>query len=237
MVDARDTAREAIKILRQVRSTFGNNRVLTGSAFLANKPGYAITCAHVVSDGNERALSIRVGDKNASIAALHPKLDLAVLRVAETETSTYGNSRQLDLGTSLMFAGYPTGLTGASVFSGMLSAQGANLLRSPKCRLLQVNGMINAGNSGGPLLVAGTNAVVGVITAKHVPLLTEVDKLLGILKSMPQFPSEVGIGKIDFASFVNHTMQSFAVIAGSLRLVQVGTGYAVPIDLLPDIKE
>lgn len=237
MIDARSTASEAIRVLRQVKSTFSRNRMLTGSAFLAAKPGYVITCAHVVFDNNENALSIKVGGKDATIVALHKNLDIAVLKVSETETSSYGNSRNLELGVPLIFAGYPTGVAGPSVFSGILSAQGNNLISSPKCRILQVNGMINSGNSGGPLFIAGTNEIVGVITAKHVPLLTEVDKLLDLLKNMPQFPSEVGIGQIDFAKFVNHTIQSFRVIAGSLRLVQIGTGYAVPIDLLPEIKE
>ena len=103
-----------------------------------------------------------------------------------------------------------------------------------KCQrehLIQINGMINAGNSGGPLLNSH-GEVIGVITAKFVPLLVEVDKLLEILKQIPQFPSEVVIGQIDFSKFVNLMIQALSTISGSLRLVQVGTGYAVPTKLL-----
>ena len=64
-------------------------------------------------------------------------------------------------------------------------------------------------------------------------LLEQVDKLLEILRAIPQFPSEVIIGSIDFARFVNLNVQALTTVAGSLRLVQVGTGYAVPIELLP----
>ena len=130
-----------------------------------------------------------------------------------------------------MFAGFPTGVLGPSLFSGILSAHGENLAQYPRCRLLQINGMINLGNSGGPVLKVGDQAVVGVITAKYVPLLQEIDKLRDILRSIPQFPSEVGIGQVDFSKFVNLTTRALLSVSGSLRMVQVGIGYAIPIDL------
>jgi len=132
----------------------------------------------------------------------------------------------------LVFAGLPVGVTGPSVFFGILSARGKGLITQPKCELLQINGMINLGNSGGPVFKSGSKSVIGVVTAKFVPLLREIDKLNEILKSIPQFPSEVAVGQIDFSKFVNLMIQALRSISGSLRLVQVGTGYAVPTNLL-----
>lgn len=74
------------------------------------------------------------------------------------------------------------------------------------------------------------------MTAKFVPLLREIDNLRDILRNIPQFPSEVGVGQIDFSKFVNLTVSALRSISGSLRLVQVGTGYAVPINLMPQLR-
>ena len=70
--------------------------------------------------------------------------------------------------------------------------------------------------------------MIGVVTAKYVPLLTEIDKLTETLEGIPQLPSDVRIAQIDFASFVNLTIRSMWQLGAVLRLVQVGTGWAVP---------
>ena len=93
--------------------------------------------------------------------------------------------------------------------------------------MVQIAGMINNGNSGGPLLDAN-GAILGVITAKYVPLLREIDRLRQDLEKIPQFPRDVAIGQIDFSAFVNLTIKSMWQIAAVLRLVQVGTGWVVP---------
>jgi S1-C subfamily serine protease len=99
--------------------------------------------------------------------------------------------------------------------------------------LIQIAGMINNGNSGGPLIDVVSRAVVGMVTAKYVPLLMEIEQLARGLKEIPQFPSSVGLGDIDFAKFVNLTVQSMWQLAAVLRLVQVGTGWAVPARYFP----
>ncbi len=97
--------------------------------------------------------------------------------------------------------------------------------------------MINSGNSGGPVFRAGDTLVVGVVTAKFMPLLREIDNLRDILRNIPQFSSEMGVGQIDFSRFVNLTVSVLRSISGSLRLVQVGTGYAVPMNLMPQLRK
>lgn len=226
-----DTAKEAIRILRYIECSFPDGTNKFGSGFLGPKPGFVFTAAHVVRDNGTNASAIKVNGNKATIKSIREDIDVAVLATAEKDVSTFGTTQSLQLGDSLMFAGHPTGVTGPSLFSGVLSAQGTNLIRSPKCRLLQINGMINSGNSGGPVLAVGSLEIIGAITAKYVPLLLEIDKLRDILRSIPQFPSEVGIGKVDFSKFVNLMIQALLSVSGSLRLVQVGIGYAIPIDL------
>jgi hypothetical protein len=67
-----------------------------------------------------------------------------------------------------------------------------------------------------------------MVTAKYVPLLQEIDRLTLALAAIPQFPRDVVIGTIDFSAFVNVTIKSMWQLGAVLRLVQVGTGWAVP---------
>jgi S1-C subfamily serine protease len=226
-----DTAKEAIRVLCYIETSFPDGSKKTGSGFFTPKPGILLTSAHVVREAGINASAIKVNKYDAVIKSVHEDIDIAVLSTTQKETALFGSTQSLQLGDQLMFGGFPIGVSGPSLFSGILSSQGTNLIRYPKCRLLQINGMINSGNSGGPVFKAGSLEVIGIVTAKYVPLLLEIDKLREILRNIPQFTSEVGIGKIDFSKFVNLMIQALLSVSGSLRLVQVGIGYAVPIDL------
>lgn len=226
------TALEALRIIRNVKATFSDGSQKIGSGFVGLDSNTVITCAHVVSEIGQSLTELRVGSYEASILDIFPDKDLAILRCSDAETCKIGDSSGLVVGNQVIFAGIPSGVNVPSVFYGIISARGEALVEFPRCELIQINGMINSGNSGGPIFKAGSTEVVGVITAKFVPLLKEIDNLRNILKRIPQFLSEVAVGQIDFSKFVNLTMQALRSISGSLRLVQVGTGYAVPINLL-----
>lgn len=232
MASPSETAKEAIRILRQIKVSFSDGTQKSGSGFIGPESNMVITCAHVVSEPGKTVSRVSINDKPADIETIHKGIDLAILSTDEPRTAELEKSTSLELGDQLMFSGFPTGVLGPSLFSGVLSAHGENLAKYPRCRLFQINGMINLGNSGGPVLRVGSQAVVGVITAKYVPLLQEIDKLRDILRNIPQFPSEVGIGKVDFSKFVNLTTRALLSVSGSLCLVQVGIGYAIPIDML-----
>lgn len=226
-----EAAEACLQSLVKIDSHFPDGKNLTGSGFAGDRPNEIVTCDHVVFDSGNEATRVLVDGREVSILERHRDIDVAILSCNSPNPSRFNDSGDPEIGAQIYFAGYPSGVKTASVFQGMISAIGEHLISTPSCKVYQINGMINSGNSGGPL-VAIDGTVLGVITAKYVPLLLEVDKLLKILKEMPQFPSEVGIGKIDFSKFVNMMIASLKVIAGSLRLVQVGTGYAVPISLL-----
>lgn len=234
IIEFSETAKEALRILRSVSSEFSNRARKTGSGFVGPEPNTVLTCAHVVQEQGKNPTWLTVSGKPAQIREVRRELDLAVLTTDDNEVCRMGQVADLEIGDPLMFAGYPTGVTGPSVFSGTLSAKGTGLIKNPQCYLLQLNGMINHGNSGGPVLKVGTNAVVAAVTAKYVPLLVEVQKVRDIVTGIPQFPSGTIISGIDFSKFVNLTIQAFAAISGSLLLVQVGTGYAVPLELWYD---
>lgn len=225
--------KEAMRIVRTLEVRFPTGPSKSGSAFLAPARGRLITCAHVVvNDQGQRATRILVSHPTgaryeAKLATVVEPHDLASLETAEAESPPAVQVGIPDVGEQVVFAGLPQGLAWASVFPGMVSAVGTGLLSLPRCELIQISGMINNGNSGGPLL-STTGAVLGVITAKYVPLLREVEKLTQDLAKIPQFPRDVSIGQIDFSTFVNMTIKSMWQLGAVLRLVQVGTGWAVP---------
>ena len=163
------------------------------------------------------------------------KFDLARLEAAAETDSCDSDIDLPEPGAPLVFAGLPQGLSVPSVFPGMVSAIGVGLVRAPKCELIQIAGMVNNGNSGGPLLHSETGRVLGVVTAKYVPLLEAIDRMVDSLEAIPQFPSEVEVQKIDFGRFVNMTVRGLWQVAAVLRLVQVGTGWAVPAKFFGEV--
>jgi S1-C subfamily serine protease len=226
-------AKEAMRIVRSLEVHFASGPSKTGSAFIAPARGRLLTCAHVViDDQGQRASRVLVGaptggSYEAKVLTTDESVDLACIEAAETVEPSKAQDDLPEVGEQIVFEGSPQGVTRSSVFPGMISAVGAGLISFPRCEVVQIAGMINNGNSGGPLLDA-KGAVLGVITAKYVPLLREIDKLRQDLEKIPQFPRDVVIGQIDFSAFVNLTIKSMWQMAAVLRLVQVGTGWAVP---------
>lgn len=222
-----------MRIVRSLEVHFASGPSKTGSAFIAPAKGKLLTCAHVViDDQGRRATSVLVrtptgANYEAKVLAIDESVDLACIEAAETIEPSKAEENFPRVGEQVVFAGSPQGVKRSSVFPGMISAVGAGLISSPRCEIVQIAGMINNGNSGGPLLDA-KGAVLGIITAKYVPLLREIDKLTQDLEKIPQFPRDVAIGQVDFSAFVNLTIRSMWQMAAVLRLVQVGTGWAVP---------
>lgn len=229
--------KEAMRIVRTLHVHFPSGPSKSGSAFLAPANGRLLTCAHVVvNDQGQKATRVLVSVPDGSryestVEQVDESHDLATLKIEETETPPKSRTTLPEVGEQVIFAGLPQGLTKASVFPGMVSAVGSGLVSKPPCDLVQMAGMINNGNSGGPV-VDVTGNVVGVVTAKYVPLLQEVDRLTRDLAAIPQFPRDVIIGPVDFSAFVNVTIKSMWQLGAVLRLVQVGTGWAVPAKYL-----
>lgn len=224
----------AIRIVRSVQAHFPTGGPQTGSAFVV-APGKLATCAHVVRNeagqtANRVILTDRTGATfGATVSRFSDSYDLACLDAPSDQTA----APQVDLnlptiGRPVILAGSPRGVKRPAIFPAMISDVGAGFIKSPRCELIQIAGMLNNGNSGGPLLDSSNGNILGVVTAKYVPLMMEIEKLLQFLKTVPQAPDNVAIGGIKFGPFFNFTIASVGQLAEVLRLVQVGTGWAVP---------
>ncbi len=148
-----------------------------GSGFVISPAGYVITNQHVVSGQTEIALTVfsqengslkRTEIKDASLIALSPALDLALLKIAPPESLKLhalplAPDEALRAGDTVWAVGSPLGLE-RSAASGVVSLPS----RLIDDRLfVQTTAQVNPGNSGGPL-INRRGEVVGVNNMKIV---------------------------------------------------------------------
>jgi uncharacterized membrane protein len=169
------------KAVFQVRGAAGEGVTVTGTAFVVDAQGYAITNYHVV-EGVQSATA-KFSDLSAEVdvelIAVQPKYDLALIRVRFADAAAAAGRPFLSVsqsapavGSEVWALGYPSGL-GFTVTKGIVSGirevkalpdkLKKSLRYEPTSRWVQTDCTINSGNSGGPL-IAGDGSVVGVNT-------------------------------------------------------------------------
>lgn len=142
------------------------NRSALGSGFLYDNQGHIITNNHVVGDAKLVDVTFTNGDRlRANVTAVDPYIDIAVLKVIESQNNTLdqtqlrplpqGNSLALIVGDQVIAIGNPYGLAG-TMTTGIVSQVG-RLVPAPGVPysvpdVIQTDAAINPGNSGGPLL-------------------------------------------------------------------------------------
>jgi S1-C subfamily serine protease len=150
-----------------------------GSAFLVDN-GIIVTNAHVVAGCTANELVVRsAAGKGVTISALRldPLRDLAALTpghpisggLALAETSA------LSIGAQVRTWGHPLGYNGPPPLLSVGYLSGL-IAHSPSAgsvvKHLIVNAAFNSGNSGGPLLKADGDEVIGVVVSKARPIFT-----------------------------------------------------------------
>lgn len=207
-----------------------------GTGLLIDKKGTILTCAHVIQPEGIDADSIKiVRDKeyDPEIIKLDADSDIAILRVKNLEGhADFLNYNEVHMGEDCFIAGYPLRLSHLSLSKGTISAKGKWLGTKFPFELFQIDARINYGNSGGPVYQASTGKVIGIVTAKYIPFLTQVDELRNFVRTIPQMPLDphVVIQGINIGAFFNYVNESVRLISDSLMLVQVGIGWVIPIE-------
>lgn len=149
----------------------GGNGFGAGSGFLLDT-GVLVTNSHVVGDCTEKNL-FAIGTDNQRLTFSHiindTERDLALLIPA---SKLSGGLKLADIdgpepGTLVSTWGYPFVYNGASPLLSVGYVAGyRNFQKAPNSKSVKhiiVNGAFNHGNSGGPLLIARDNAVIGVV--------------------------------------------------------------------------
>jgi S1-C subfamily serine protease len=143
----------------------------SGTGFIWDNDGHAVTNNHVVQNAREVAVRFASGEvARAEIVGTAPNYDLAVLRVRSARTLpppvAIGSSAELKVGQFAFAIGNPFGLD-QSMTSGIISALKRRLPTSTGreiANVIQTDTAINPGNSGGPLLDSA-GRLIGVTTA------------------------------------------------------------------------
>ena len=167
-----DTLDEVLPSVFQLTTDNG-----TGTAFYVGDDTY-VTASHVVAGVTTATARNHLHTRDLTVAGGDVLSDYAYLTGSGTdiEPLTIGDSTDLNLGASLIVAGYPgAAILGdgsrASVALGVLSDRSSDT-ENPYIAYLQTDAAVNPGNSGGPAMDACGN-VVGLVTSKIVGLAVE----------------------------------------------------------------
>ena len=144
----------------------------SGTGFIFNPMGYAVTCAHVVQNATE--IYVRIGTaedavQQAKVVSCDTQADIAILLI--DGQGYYSASIDLDtratLGDEVVILGYPFGSKVADDVMGMSVSftRGYVSSRQIKNGLEQVflDVSAKAGNSGSPVLNRRTGKVIGIL--------------------------------------------------------------------------
>jgi S1-C subfamily serine protease/Flp pilus assembly protein TadD len=150
--------------------------VSLGSGFFLDRDGLLVTNAHVIEDGSR--LHLYVEDQavysTPEVVAVDPDLDLAALRIQTGPINTLQLAEEPPSdGAEVIAIGYPRitdilqmgfalhSTIAVGTVSGM--AQGRSRTQGNPASFIQTTGILNFGNSGGPLLDTSTGEVVGMV--------------------------------------------------------------------------
>ena len=186
--------------------------VSMGSGFFLSEDGLLVTNAHVV-EGSSRLL-VYIRDRlvatSPQVLVIDGDADLAALRVPVDSQEILALAPENPLeGTDVMSIGYPRitdilqmgfalhSTVGSGMVSGM--AQGRSRMNGRQAGFIQTTGILNFGNSGGPLIDAETGVVLGMVVTT-VPYLERAKDRTGA--SIGSVSMKSGIGYSIPAPFI-----------------------------------
>ncbi len=210
-----ENIRKSIGIVYAVQ---GADIVSKGSGFIFLKTGTLVTCNHVISKQNTSIL-IQFPDKPeflpAKVMIRDEEHDLAVLKFDDNTRRPLvaAHNDFIKEGISVIFAGYPLSLVSLTTHQGILSAI---LKDATGVTTYLIDGTVNSGNSGCPLM-SEEGQVIGIVNAKRMERSDLLNKL-----------GEQKIGVISIQGI--DLVELFQAIVSN---VQLGIGYAIPCSYIP----
>lgn len=193
-----------------------------GSGFVFSKSGTLVTCNHVVPEPIDKIFvffpDMNLGEfYEAKVITRDIKHDIAILEFADTNKRLplelfNGEAKE---GMPVIFTGYPLGLGNLITHHGILSSITKDSIGE---ETYFIDGTINQGNSGCPLLSAN-GQVLGVVTATHRRI-EDKDLFDGVTKMQTGVISLYGVDLIEIHQSL-------------IQNLQLGIGYAVPCAYIP----
>jgi len=223
-------------------------RLGSGSGFLVE--GGLVTNSHVIRPGKTDAIALRMADTDPDDSASYIRLlpqscyravaaespegekDYAFLRLSEPEFQnryrfSFEKSLHPAVGEQVVFLGFPFGMSPLTAHIGYISS----IFDRDNIRTIQIDGSVNGGNSGGPLLNSD-GKVIGIVTKAVTGLIEEQFKtLVQALRdnqiALQGAQSVIRIGPIDPIQAIEVSQAAMEQIAVNLhRSANVGIGHA-----------
>jgi S1-C subfamily serine protease len=221
-----------------------------GSAFLTS--GGVLTCSHNIRERSFDAFALRFEeapstspdayiriDPNDFIQAESPadQRDFAYLKIAEPEFADrhvfdLSDELELKVGDQVLFMGFPFGMPHLTSHLGFVSS----LFTRGNVEIIQIDGSVNGGNSGGPLLDLQSGKVVGIVTRAVTGFIADqFDMLIDALqKNQDALQQTQGIMAVQSGDVTIDPMKALRVSQAAMqriaidlrRSANVGIGYA-----------
>ena len=206
-----------------------------GSGFAISSDGLIATCHHVINAWSQVAVSFGGGDRHGStLERVRPNCDLAILKIdAEVRPLALGTFDQIEVGREVVWCGYPLYSWLLSFHRGMISHVGEIPLSTGggNAQGLQLDGTVNRGNSGGPIINPDDGSVVGIITSSLGSIDDDLREALRAAKATRGMIRMTQHGKtLDPAEML------VRVVRDMQRHMQLGVGYGISVDYLSALR-
>ena len=148
----------------------------------------------------------------------------------------FTNSADLSAGQQVLFLGFPFGMSQLTCHLGYVSSMHTR----NGVDIIQIDGSVNGGNSGGPLLDLRSGKVVGIVTRAVTGFIAEqFDQMISALRKNQEALSRghtlLKVGGIDPIQAIRASHAAMEQIARNLRSsANVGIGYAYSSNYVRD---
>lgn len=203
----------------------------TGSGFIVKKEGILISNNHVVINDDPIGTKVIFNDgiekQCTEIIYRDNQHDYIIFRIEQNDYQELllGDYNDVEEGDEIYFCGYPLKSNHYTVHGGNVSSK----FEENEIKIIQIDGSVNSGNSGGPLFNMDEK-VVGIVSQKAGGI---DDKLMGISNLVKSAPTVMSIGyqlKNGQTINVDPTKSLAEVIQIIHDYTSVGIGYAFSIE-------
>ncbi len=199
-----------------------------GTGFAVSSDGKLATCTHVINGLRDYYAQFwgeeGVKPHKAELAIQDADRDLAVLSIEHaTRPLPLGNFDNVNLGDDVVWAGFPLEVWVPSFHKGMISFKGELPLphTTGPTEGIQLDGPINRGNSGGPVIDARNGQAIAVVSSSMGRLDEELTSLLRRREY-----ATITIGGVDPVRELKR------IVADMDRYLQLGVGYGISVRYL-----
>ena len=150
----------------------------------------------------------------AKVVAVDTANDVAILESSYRGKThiDLGDFDKVNVGDDVIYLGFPFGYNRLTAHKGMISFKGS----IDNVETIQIDGIVNRGNSGGPLISISQGEVVGIVYAKEGKLSPYLDEI----KNLKGGGGNIILGVIDIQKFAQEV--SYAIESH----IQLGIGCA-----------